>query len=1802
MEFVGRTLKKEFKGFGVFSGVVKSYDSSSELFEIGYEDGDSEEIEFSELAALLEVDGVLRDHSPSLLAKKPSRVGRRPKKRRRVLGLSNSGNENYFSSSLGNAVTTDDSTLDTVVDGEIMNEAIIVENLTKRMDFSGNNNNNTNSSCKNAKSKDGGLDLNCGLRDLDSNAKGNDDGIDLNMDLNEENHWEGEDLVDDSVKKEICFDLNMDLDDVDDKNQDVDLHGCLKGSHRESHKREHSGGEVEEIQIEGAALNDSHLEVSGGTDLQGNLSGTGDIAVESPGALGANFLNNQNSSNNQTNNVSIAGVSPVLDYHGTLGKTYPGGRRGRKRRKLPDSPNTAAESVLRRSARRRAKFSAEDHDSNAIRYDVADSALVSPVATAISEDQPTISGCEESEEPSILPPKLELPPSTGNMNLDGLPILDLFSVYSFLRSFSTILFLSPFELGDFVASIRSKSPSILIDSIHVSLLRTLRKHLEFQSSESSTSATNCLRDLNWNMLDLITWPIFMVEYLLMKPGFDLARLKLIKTDYYEQPEFMKVEMLQYICDDVIEGEAISSELNRRTLVGDPTIIMESDQHTTLVASKKRRAMMVISGSSCMSEEAVDETADWNSDECCLCKMDGNLICCDGCPAAFHSKCVGIATNLLPEGDWYCPECLVDKNNPGMNVAKSIRGADLLGVDPHGRLFYSSCGYLLVSNLCDAETSFHYYHMNDLTALISALNLLNGPYRAISNAITKHWHLYKKCYGAKSKMNSENASLCMEPSVKVHMPNTYMATVPCESSETCAKEETLTEEQPGEDGFSLVNAGTLATKSAKLERPLAPSAGSSQISEAVVGIQNFLKAALDSLNESAGVLQNPASVGDPSSTPSRMNVEQRKNVDSSNYGHDLSKTTTRKAMSQQLEIGYLNLYSFARVASTVAGEWTRKPSDKSSQTPSKSLEELISAQMKTISKTSVDFCWSNIQNLSVDARKEKCGWCLSCKFPTDDWNCLFIMNNTDVLGNYTSNLLGFDSRISRKDRLVDVMCHILCIEDRLHGLLLGPWLNPHFPKLYRKRFLEASGIAQVKDLLLMLESNIRLLALSDEWLKHVDSVVTVGSASHFVTSKLRMPSRNVIGRKRSRSLDTEPHSSKNASSGLGLFWWRGGRLTRKLFSWKVLPHSLACKAARKGGGKKIDGILYPENSDFPKRSKALAWRASVESATTVEHLALQVREFDSNIRWEEIENTSHLAKMDKESIKSMRSFKKAIIRRKWSEGAAVKYLLDFGKRRFIPDAVVKHGSKLEESSSGRKKYWLEEPYVPLFLLKAFEDRRIAFKSNKTSPGSLPVNRRMLTPSKKVGFSYLFSKAEKSENHQCGHCNKDVSLRDAISCQYCEGFFHKRHVKKTSGGLTAKGTYTCHKCHGGDTLKIVPKKGKLRSRKTNKASNIIKTVQSKTTKKVGKGKQSQVNGRGVAVPLRRSARTAKIVSLQSKKKQKKKQRKKKQVKSADKKKQLNSADDVKKPKGKRGRPRKIRKESFQKKRSQVQATYWLRGLLLSRKPDDERLRDFRTKNHLVAFDQLASITNHQPKCCLCHEPEFRSSLNYISCETCGDWYHGDAFGLQDEHIGVIIGFKCHKCRERAPPVCPHLHPLIDESKLKSNEVSSEVVLKQKSDTIEEQKNLLSDDASPKQPHAETKSNSKEDHGPELAIVEQTTATHNSDTMNLGPADTSTEPSNDKDVLQSSLTHDKPYVETVPGSTEAVAQNGSASGIMEQSIAVEPLKGSFPKDFTETGSHNLVKSDSFKAKESSADVEVVQQEANADGGELAVDKVLV
>ena len=48
--------------------------------------------------------------------------------------------------------------------------------------------------------------------------------------------------------------------------------------------------------------------------------------------------------------------------------------------------------------------------------------------------------------------------------------------------------------------------------------------------------------------------------------------------------------------------------------------------------------------------------DTNLDNCVLCGLGGALICCDGCPAAVHLRCVGETAKSIPEGEWLCAEC------------------------------------------------------------------------------------------------------------------------------------------------------------------------------------------------------------------------------------------------------------------------------------------------------------------------------------------------------------------------------------------------------------------------------------------------------------------------------------------------------------------------------------------------------------------------------------------------------------------------------------------------------------------------------------------------------------------------------------------------------------------------------------------------------------------------------------------------------------------------------------------------------------------------------------------------------------------------------------------------------------------------------------------------------------------------------------------------------------------------------------------------------------------------------------------
>ncbi|NXG24435.1 AIRE regulator, partial [Grallaria varia] len=54
----------------------------------------------------------------------------------------------------------------------------------------------------------------------------------------------------------------------------------------------------------------------------------------------------------------------------------------------------------------------------------------------------------------------------------------------------------------------------------------------------------------------------------------------------------------------------------------------------------------------------------NEDECAACGDGGELICCDGCPRAFHLTCLVPPLPRVPSGTWRCGSCVTSAAEPG----------------------------------------------------------------------------------------------------------------------------------------------------------------------------------------------------------------------------------------------------------------------------------------------------------------------------------------------------------------------------------------------------------------------------------------------------------------------------------------------------------------------------------------------------------------------------------------------------------------------------------------------------------------------------------------------------------------------------------------------------------------------------------------------------------------------------------------------------------------------------------------------------------------------------------------------------------------------------------------------------------------------------------------------------------------------------------------------------------------------------------------------------------------------------------
>jgi hypothetical protein len=113
--------------------------------------------------------------------------------------------------------------------------------------------------------------------------------------------------------------------------------------------------------------------------------------------------------------------------------------------------------------------------------------------------------------------------------------------------------------------------------------------------------------------------------------------------YHRLSVLRKLEILEYLIDELLCVDVVASEMTSRhestSVYGYPY-----GEHPT------EYELEIIE----------------NQDECAVCRLEGELLCCDGCTSSYHRHCIGMSKwESVPNGRWLCPECvLVDSSKFG----------------------------------------------------------------------------------------------------------------------------------------------------------------------------------------------------------------------------------------------------------------------------------------------------------------------------------------------------------------------------------------------------------------------------------------------------------------------------------------------------------------------------------------------------------------------------------------------------------------------------------------------------------------------------------------------------------------------------------------------------------------------------------------------------------------------------------------------------------------------------------------------------------------------------------------------------------------------------------------------------------------------------------------------------------------------------------------------------------------------------------------------------------------------------------
>lgn len=112
----------------------------------------------------------------------------------------------------------------------------------------------------------------------------------------------------------------------------------------------------------------------------------------------------------------------------------------------------------------------------------------------------------------------------------------------------------------------------------------------------------------------------------------------------------------------------------------------------------------------------------------------------------------------------------------------------------------------------------------------------------------------------------------------------------------------------------------------------------------------------------------------------------------------------------------------------------------------------------------------------------------------------------------------------------------------------------------------------RDLYLQLEENIRLIALSGDWVKAMDDWLVDSSVIQISVSTVGTTQKRGPNGKRQRKQSGMSDFTANGCHDKSFIWWRGGQVLKSVFHKAILSRSMAKRAARQGNFMHYQNLL------------------------------------------------------------------------------------------------------------------------------------------------------------------------------------------------------------------------------------------------------------------------------------------------------------------------------------------------------------------------------------------------------------------------------------------------------------------------------------------------------------------------------------------------------------------------------------------------------------------------------------------------------